>query len=919
MAGNEAEAGGQAGGENLRRLKALLEELFMFDQADLDFGIYRIMNLRREEIRRFLDDDLLPQVREALGDVAVSERAAIEREIREAEAGARQLSMNPDDVPMVQELRRKYNAEPDIAATEEEVYSHLITFFRRYYKEGDFISQRRYKEGVYAIPYEGEEVKLHWANADQYYVKSAEHFRDYTFLLSDGHRVHFKLVEASTETDNNRAQNGNDRRFILADNESVTEQDGELVVRFEYRSDVESRKRDDVNAEAAQRILNDPAAAAWQLALGRDVRPDGAKEALSVLRRHLNVYTAKNEFDYFIHKDLRGFLRRELDFYVKNEVMHLDDIDQDGMSVPDVERYLDKLRAIRRIGHKIIDFLAQLEDFQKRLWLKKRFVVETSWCVTLDRVPEELYAEIAENDRQREEWLSLFAINELDGYSERLEPAFLRANPHLVVDTSLFSRDFCDRWLASIDDLDDLTDGVLVSGDNSQALGLLASRFRGCVQCAYIDPPFNTGTDDFAYKDGYQESSWLAMIDSRVAAMIPLLTTDGTFYAHIDYKEKERLRLLLDQHLTYITEVIWRIGWISGYKSSANKWIRNHDTIYQYARTTEPFFQKEYIPYPEGYTRRDGSAPTGQGYPIEDTWNCNELDSLNSIQIMSFSKEKVGDQSLTQKNENLLARMIKASTRTGDVVLDFFLGSGTTTAAAQKLGRRWLGIESGSQFDNYIVPRMKRVLWGEPYGISEEVNWAGGGLFKVIRLESYEDALSNLEVDRTEEQQSLLDAQDDLREEYTLRYWLDVETRASPSLLNIKQFDDPWSYTLKIAPASAAERRPVTVDLVETFNYLIGLRVKHVDVGGEVTMVQGTVPSGERVLVIWRKVAEMPSDELNRFLFSQGTNPRDVEFDVVYVNGDNHLENARGPDETWKVRLIEDEFRRLMFETADGT
>ena len=730
MVGTDVEARGQAGGENLRRLKVLLAELFMFDQADLDFGIYRIMNLRREEIRRFLDDDLLPQVREALGDVAADERAAIERELREAEAGARQLGMNPVDAPKVRELREKFDAKPDIAAAEEEVYSHLVTFFRRYYKEGDFISLRRYKEGVYAIPYEGEEVKLHWANADQYYVKSAEHFRDYTFLLPDGRRVHFKLVEASTETNNNRAQSGNDRRFILAAEESVAEQDRELVVRFEYRPDPDGRKRDEVNAESVQRILDDPAAATWQVGLGRDVRPDGAKEALSVLRRHLNTYTAKNEFDYFIHKDLGGFLRRELDFYLKNEVMHLDDIDQDGKSAPDVERYLDKLRASRRVGHKIIDFLAQLEDFQKQLWLKKKFVVETSWCVTLDRVPVELYEEIAANDRQREEWLSLFAIDERKGYSDRLDPSFLHANQHLVVDTSLFSRDFRDRWLASIDDLEESTDGVLVFGDNSQALSLLESRYRGRVQCAYIDPPFNTGTEDFAYKDGYQRSSWLAMIDSRVEAMAPLLSTDGTFYAHIDYDEKERLRLLLDQHLTYVTEIIWRIGWVSGYKSAANKWIRNHDTIYQYATTANPFFQKEYIPYPEGYTRRDGSEPTGQGYPIEDTWNCSDLDSLNSIQIISFSKEKVGDQRLTQKNENLLARMIKASSRVGDVVLDYFLGSGTTTAAAHKLGRRWLGVESGSQFDNYVVPRMKRVLWGEPYGISQDVAWSGGGLFQ---------------------------------------------------------------------------------------------------------------------------------------------------------------------------------------------
>ena len=551
MFGTEVGAAGQAGGENLRRLRVLLAELFMFDQADLDFGIYRIMNLRRDEIQRFLDEDLLPQVREALGGVAASERAAIGRALREAEVGARELGIDPDQAPKVLELREKYDAEPDIAATEEEVYSHLVTFFRRYYKEGDFISQRRYKEGVYAIPYEGEEVKLHWANADQYYVKSTEHFRDYTFLLPDGRRVHFKLVEASTETNNNRAQNGNDRRFILATEEPVAEQDGELVVHFTYRPDPDGRKRDDINADSAQRILNDPTASTWQVALGQDVRPEGANEALSVLRKHLNTYTGKNEFDYFIHKDLRGFLRRELDFYLKNEVVHLDDIDQEGKSAPNVEQYLDKLRAIRRVGHSIIDFLAQLEDFQKRLWLKKKFVVETHWCTTLDRVPRELYEEIAANESQRKEWVRLFAINQIESetiaprYSEPLTEAFLQSNQHLVLDTSLFDRDFTQRLLASIEDLDESTDGLLLHGENFQALNLLQRRYRGKIDTIYIDPPYNSPSTRILYKSNYEHSSWLSLIRDRLTYSSSLASSQAPHVIAIDENEGFPFALVL--------------------------------------------------------------------------------------------------------------------------------------------------------------------------------------------------------------------------------------------------------------------------------------------------------------------------------------------------------------------------------------
>ncbi|MDE2935680.1 MAG: hypothetical protein OXP37_02425 [Chloroflexota bacterium] len=217
-----------------------------------------------------------------------------------------------------------------------------------------------------------------------------------------------------------------------------------------------------------------------------------------------------------------------------------------------------------------------------------------------------------------------------------------------------------------------------------------------------------------------------------------------------------------------------------------------------------------------------------------------------------------------------------------------------------------------------MKPRILKAVYSKDWKNGKPVSREGiSQLIKIIRLESYEDALNNLEVRRTEQQQSLLDSHDVLREEHMLHYWLDVETRGSASLLDIEQLDDPWSYTLKVARGSAAETLPATVDLVETFNYLIGLQVVRIHAFRGVKMVQGELPTGARALVIWRKVADMPSQELDEFLFSQPINPRDLAIDVIYVNGDNHVENTRRPGETWKVRLIEDEFLRLMFNSAD--
>ena len=403
---------------NLAKFKKLLSELFMLDRADLDFGIYRIMNAKREEIMRFLNNDLLPQVKDELETLGTGDRAQLEQEYQEALEQAKRFGVaGPENAPPVIEARMKLEASVDVAAMESEVFSHLFNFFRRYYSEGDFLSLRRYKEGVYAIPYEGEEVKLYWANADQYYIKTSENFRDYIFKLSDERRVHFKLIAADTEQNNNKATEGQERRFILSEAEPLVEENGELLIRFEYRTDAEKRKQADLNAEAVRRILSTERFGAWTEML-RVKAPTEKNPNRTLLEKHLTDYSSRNTFDYFIHKDLGGFLRRELDFYIKNEVMHLDDIESE--TAPRVEQYLCKVKAIRRIAHKIIAFLEQLENFEKKLWLKKKFVVETNFCVTLDRVPEDLYVEIVANDAQREEWLRLFGIDKIIGQQDRI-------------------------------------------------------------------------------------------------------------------------------------------------------------------------------------------------------------------------------------------------------------------------------------------------------------------------------------------------------------------------------------------------------------------------------------------------------------------------------------------------------------------
>jgi adenine-specific DNA-methyltransferase len=1013
---------------SFEKLKAKLAELFQLDQADLDFGIYRIMNARREEIVRFLDKDLLPQVRQAFAEYKSADKAQVQAELGKVIEGLKAGGVDPEQAPKVKELRARLASEAvDITALENEVYDHLCSFFGRYYDEGDFISLRRYKEGVYAIPYEGEEVKLHWANADQYYIKTAENFRDYAFKVAGDHRVHFKIAEADTEKDNVKAANGKDRRFLLHGDKPVAEEAGELVIRFEYRPDEEGRRQDAINALTAQRIiedLNDDALAVWQHRLSAKwVRADGSVSDKTVLERHLEAYTKKNTFDYFIHKDLGGFLRRELDFYIKNEVMRLDDIEEE--SAPRVEQYLAKIKALRRIAHKIIDFLAQIENFQKKLWLKKKFVVETNYCVTLDRVPEELYPEIAANDAQREEWVRLFAIDEIKeenlgqvAYSEPLTVEFLNANPFLVLDTKCFDRKFKDRLLTRVNDIDAQYDGLLLHGENFQTLSFLLEGYRTSIKCIYIDPPYNTGADGFVYKDAYQHSTWITMLGSRIELSTSLLRGDGLFFSSIDDIEVHNLRRLNDD-LFGTKNFVGTLTWISttqpdnigrarfGLQQNI-EFVLLHSLCERVA--LPPFVLKHSgieRKYPhvgrfgacrfeiierafEGaYARRTmqflilGQKPReGKQWQIgEETARALEADRKVEIvdgivkraiypqdeadtdtglvpfwaHLEGVGTSQAGKAELTAilgrghgfdtvKPVSLLCRLLQHVSPSGPI-MDFFAGSGTTAHAAIELNRKdggqrkYILVEMGDYFDTVLKPRIQKVVYSTDWKDGKPVSRDSGisHMFKYIRLESYEDALANIELRRTKDQQTLLDEAEGFRESYMLRYMLDVESKGSQTLLNIENFDDPFRYKLLVGTGSAGETRPVNVDLVETFNWLLGLKVRHIDCIEGFRIVEGTSPKGERVLVIWRKIRDLAetdpariqqqrqkaNEDLDAFFRKQQYNTLDSEYDLIYVNGDNNLMNVpldpdkEGVEPRYKVRLIEEEFQKLMFDVKD--
>lgn len=1008
-----------------KKFSRLLKEIFQFDCADLDFGIYRILAMRRAELERFLDDELLPQV-EGILAAAAGDRTLVQSELTKLEDQLRGMGVSDfSGVPMWNELKGKLAASPDVAVLAREVFSDLTTFFARYYDEGDFMALPRYKGDTYAIPYDGSEVKLHWANADQYYIKTTEQHADYTAVIDgvsglDKPRLRFCLAAADSDRDNNKSSEK--RRYVLRGESPVEAEGNQLTLWFEYRVPEPGNGRQPTQnalCEEAEKAALGSVPTTWQVALTR--RASQNPEKYTVLGYQLYRYTKKNTSDYFIHKDLGAFLRRELDFFIKNEVLFLDDLE--GRSTSDIAAALRKVRTLRGVGGKIIDWLAQLEDLQKRLYLKQKLVLRTDWLVTLSLLSQELRDAVEDCRAQREQWSEI--------YGERLKsPLFDGAqaiDDGFVLDTRILSDELRTRVRAEIGSITGATYGEVIRGENLHALRLLAPRLAGSIQVTYVDPPYNTGGDGFMYRDAYQHSSWLAMMQDRLTLNRRLASPDGTITMSIDDAEMHRAKELLD--------AVWgpelaKLVWDRNRKNDArffsvgHEYMLVHAVNYAHLRDSGATFREpkegideahtlfrrlrqdhgddwetirekwlgwfDDIPVsdprrrmrryskvgPRGPYRDDGniSWPGGGGprYPVchpetgrtvpvpkrgwvfptpERFWEAYEdgrvvfgQDDTTSARIASYLFESDGQvmpsvfysyaQTSAQefdamfgkrvfdnpKNWRDLRRIISYLSGRDTIVLDYFAGSGSTGHAVLSLNRldggrrQFVLVEMGEHGDSVLLPRLQKAAYTDEWDAGRpKRNDPVPVLVKVSRIESYDDSLENIELVRPDA--GGLFESGALREDYTLRYMLNLE--AEGSLLNLERFRKPWDYTIKVRRDGVIRDSPV--DLVETFNYLIGLRVRRYDTYGQegLLFIIGTAPDGRRVIVVWRDCDLWPNDRLEEKCRQAFESFRPDEFDLVYVNGDNHLPIIKTGEESWKVNLIEETFHARMFDTSD--
>jgi len=1046
----------------LDQLRAFLNKLFQFESQELDFGVYKILHYKRTEIKQFIDELLVDKVKGQLQALSSAQSHDAFLKIKElehddiikgwleAEEAERTtlLKYGKDKIIQYQELQKQVEIAQVSVETENKIYNHLTLFFSRYYDKGDFVSKRRFgKNEKYVVPYNGEETHFYWANNDQYYIKSSESFQKFAFKAPHGSGnlvVNFKLTEAETEQGNVKGDeykyfmpSTKDHELIPSD-VSIGRKDAELNIFFEYRglTDAEKKtfsgnnKQDAINTQVAavlkEKLKNETLCInLWQ----------SGETDETLLLRNLNRYTRKNNYDFFIHKNLKGFLQRELDFYIKCELVNVDDL-----YVSEADEYFDRIRlnlktikVFKLIADAIIEFLTQIEEFQKKLWEKKKFVLNTEWVISIDRLVEYIGIEAAtpilleaiSNKAQLAEWNTLFGKENIP--TGKLTIELLKADAFawrkLPIDTVNFSPTFKENLLNALSlsiNLEDVADGLVIHSDNYHGIIELQEKFNDNISPVYIDPPYNTDASAIIYKNNYKSSSFLSMMSERIRVAVPLLKNDSMICVAIDDVEVTGMRHLLSEH--FIKEVgIVTVRSNPAGRKTRGKFSPAHEYALFYGKSNSsipnsleitdkrlnrypekddqgnfawanfirsgsgdkredrptmfyPVFvnQEDQIRIPEmewndqtnGYNILEEPQPSEEAVypimfdgnvPVEKRWQRGfervklELEEYrirrdkngkisidfktrmdeNSLPITWWDKKEYasanyGAAELKElfnvklfdfpKSRGLVQDCIRAagSATIGSITLDFFPGSGTTFDAIQRLNRDDKGlrkcilIEQGDYIYTVIMPRIKKVAYTFDWKDGKPRDGSMNGLgifFKYQRLEQYEEALENIAFSIAQDTKQTAMQFD----QYIPKYFLEFETQGSQTLVNTEAMRNPWAYTLKVWDGFTYDTEQA-VDLVETFNYLIGLHMQKCITkqlnGHAYKFVAGHNNAGKQLLVVWRNTAEWSLADFEADSLTLREELKAFTYDQLYISGQAHIENYQPVEEIFKNKML---------------
>lgn len=646
------------------------------------------------------------------------------------------------------ELESKIERTFTTSNSENELYEKAFTFFDSFLNETGcpYFNKTEFYKNLYEKVYtNSSDTALFYKTSKLYYVKSDSIPTDanYEIKNDDEERLRAKIVfEVSDDLKYSSTNEKKELKFILKDLSKSEKSITLLIVyktqkldlgddySFELNSKIADKKYELISSNKANLKKFDELLENYEL----NITP-------SELSKAIHIYKKQREIDFFIHKDASTFLKEQFNLYMYNYLFNDDEIEFNGWGI---ERLQD-IKNIKETIFETIELIAKFEDELKAMWLKPKFVRNLNYIITLDKIDNSLHSEILENKELVKEWKDLEFIKDDE----------LIQNEYLPVDTKYLNDKLKYKILSSFDNLDDVTDGVLIKSDNFQALNTILPKYKGLIDLIYIDPPFNTGSD-FVYKDRFQDSTWLTLMENRLTLSKDLLSDRGSFYLHLDHNANYMGRQLLNDSLgkdNFINEIIWYYS--NKMANSSTSFAKNQETIYLYKKAEKYFFTRitEARDKPVLLSKREGRdgknmrARDEDGNIIYMESNERYIDEVWKIPIIgSTSKERNSIFGSTQKPEELLKRVVTASSNSNSIIMDYFSGSGTTINTAHKLGRKWIGVEMGNHFETVNIPRIKKTLSGLITGISKELekenNLKKGGIVKYYELETYEDVLS---------------------------------------------------------------------------------------------------------------------------------------------------------------------------------
>jgi adenine specific DNA methylase Mod len=679
---------------------------------------------------------------------------------------------------ILERFREDIKAESGIIkdSFKEEFFEKLYSFFEKYFSESGsvyFVKTANWQKVYERVYTDNKDVILFWKTHMLYYVKSDVLFQDISTEIEDEQDGLVYNFHFDVGTLKNKQNNEKKNLFFDFFKEETSEKDGKKNYIFNVNYSESGRKTKTSEISSKLKIKED------------------------VLEKAFTVFKKQSEVDFFINKNANVFLNGQLDLYLHQILLNAENKFN--------QERLDQLKTIKVFAEKIISCIAHFENELVRIWNKPKFVLNSNYVITLDKLTDEIINKLSKHSNLKEqikEWQELGMVNNNFSFSKRSE-----LHKYLPIDTKYFKNLELDI-LALFDNLDEALDGRLIHSENYQALNTLQEKYKEKIQCIYIDPPFNLDKKaNFDYKVNYKDAIWATILENRLKIAKNFLKDAGSIFVRCDYNGNWIVRPILNNYFQYANEII--ISKSAKLTEQINRYHSGHDTLYFYTKTekydfetvkrkrNEPKWRAMHLPgtrsslIPEKFIKlfsknnivekkgnfytkariilgKELLPPNGRHWALSQETIVN-LEKENKIRLNDKDEPQtqesewqrltdnwtdyVGYSSTwgftTENHEKIIERAIRTSSlEKREIIFDFFSGSGTTAVVAQKLNRKWLSIEMGQQFFNVDLPRMKEVLSGrgihEPTGISKEVRWKGGGFFKYYSLEQYENTLRNM-------------------------------------------------------------------------------------------------------------------------------------------------------------------------------